>query len=141
NVVKAQLGRDLAGVPGTGAAGGLGFGLCAFAGAKLEPGFALIARHAKLDEHLRSADLVITGEGSLDRSSLMGKGPGEIAVRCRARKLPCLGLGGVVQDEAALRKWFQSVNGLTQLTSPEQAKADAARWLATLAEAVARKLP
>ncbi|MFM8470274.1 MAG: glycerate kinase, partial [Limisphaerales bacterium] len=79
------LGRDLSGLPGTGAAGGLGFGLCAFAGAKLEPGFALIARHARLVVHLRTADLVITGEGSLDRSSLMGKGPGEIAVRCRTR--------------------------------------------------------
>lgn len=141
NVVKAQLGRDLAGVPGTGAAGGLGFGLCAFAGAKLEPGFDLIARHAKLDEHLRAADLVITGEGSLDRSSLMGKGPGEIAIRCRARKLPCLGLGGVVQDEPALRKWFQSASGLTQLTSPERAKADAAKWLTKLAEQTARSMP
>jgi glycerate kinase len=71
----------------------------------------------------------------------MGKGPGEIAVRCRARKLPCLGLGGVVQDEAVLRKWFQSASGLTQLTSPEQAKTEAAKWLATLAEQIARKLP
>lgn len=141
NTVKAQLGRDLAGVPGTGAAGGLGFGLCAFASARLESGFDLIARHGKLDVHLRAADLVITGEGSLDRSSLMGKGPGEIAGRCRERKLPCLGLGGVVQDEATLRKWFQSANGLTQLTTPEQAKADAARWLTTLAEEVARNLP
>ncbi|NDB75284.1 MAG: glycerate kinase, partial [Verrucomicrobia bacterium] len=113
---------------------------CAFAGAKLEPGFDLIAKYAKLAEHLRAADLVITGEGSLDRSSLMGKGPGEIAVRCRERKVPCLGLGGVVQDEAALRKWFQSTSGLTQLTTPEQAKADAARWLATLAEQAARSL-
>lgn len=141
NTVKAQFGRDLAGVPGTGAAGGLGFGLCAFAGAKLEPGFALIAKHAGLEEKLRAADLVITGEGSLDRSSLMGKGPGEIALRCRAHKLPCLGLGGVVQDEAALRKWFQSARGLTQLTTPEQAKSDAANWLAKLAEQTARALP
>ena len=90
---------------------------------------------------MRAADLVITGEGSLDRSSLMGKGPGEIAVRCRARKLPCLGLGGVVQDEVVLRKLFQSASGLTQLTSPEQAKTEAAKWLATLAEQIARKLP
>ncbi|MBI5800853.1 MAG: glycerate kinase [Verrucomicrobia bacterium] len=141
NWVKGQLGSDLAGVPGSGAAGGLGFGLCAFAGAKLESGFDLIARHSKLEEQLCAADLVITGEGCLDRSSLMGKGPGEIAARCRARKLPCLGLGGVVQDEVALRKWFQSASGLTQLTSPEEAKADAARWLATLAEQAARTLP
>ena len=141
NTVKSQLHRDLAGLPGTGAAGGLGFGLCAFAGAKLEPGFALIARHARLDNHLRVTDIVITGEGSLDRSSLMGKGPGEIAIRCRARNLPCLGLGGVVHDESLLRKWFKSVGALTQLTAPENAKASAAKWLAKLAEQTARKLP
>jgi len=140
NTVKTQLHQDIAHLPGTGAAGGLGFGLCAFAGAKLEPGFALIARHAKLEQHLRAADLVITGEGSLDRSSLMGKGPGEIAIRCRARKLPCLGLGGVVQDEAVLRKWFQSANALTQLTTFEEAKAGAAMWLTKLAEQTARNL-
>ena len=70
----------------------------------------------------------------------MGKGPGEIAVRCRARKLSCLGLGGVVQDEVVLRKWFQSASGLTQLTSPEQAKADASKWLTKLAMQTARAL-
>jgi hypothetical protein len=45
-----------------------------------------------------------------------------------------------VQDEAALRKWFQSANGLTQLTSSEQAKADAAKWLAKLAHQIAGRL-
>ena len=101
-------------------------------------GALLVANALKLEERMRECDLVITGEGSLDRSSLMGKGPGEIAVRCRERKVPCLGLGGVVQDEAVLRKWFQSASGLTQLTTPEQAKADAAKWLAELAFQVAR---
>ena len=137
NAVRARSGRDLAVLPGAGAAGGLGFGLCAFAGASLESGFDLIARHAKLEEHLNAADLVITGEGALDRSTLMGKGTGEIARRCRARKLPCLGLGGVVQDAAVLQKWFQSASGLTQLTSAENAKARPAHWLEELAKRVA----
>ncbi|MFM8470273.1 MAG: hypothetical protein ACKODH_09930 [Limisphaerales bacterium] len=47
----------------------------------------------------------------------------------------------MVQDEAALRKWFQSAHGLTQLTSPEQAKADAAKWLAKMSEQTARAVP
>ena len=49
-------------------------------------------------------------------------------------------LGGVVQDEVVLRKWFQSASGLTQLTSPEQAKADASKWLTKLAMQTARAL-
>ena len=63
-----------------------------------------------------------------------------LPICCRARKLSCLGLGGVVQDEVVLRKWFQSASGLTQLTSPEQAKADASKWLTKLAMQTARAL-
>ncbi len=140
-LVEAQSSRDVAALPGAGAAGGLGFGLCAFAGAKMESGFDLIARHAGLKEHLHDTDLVITGEGALDRSTLMGKGTGEIARRSHALKLPCLGLGGVVQDEAALSKWFQSASGLTQLTSAEDAKAQPAHWLEELAQRTAAELP
>ena len=82
-VVREQFGRDFAREPGAGAAGGLGFGLLAFLGAELKPGFDLFARQAALERHLRAADLVITGEGAIDRSTLMGKGVGQIARRCR----------------------------------------------------------
>jgi len=73
NRLKAELHTH----PGAGAAGGLGFGLLAFSGARLEPGFDLFARLARLDQRLRSADLVITGEGCIDPSTLMGKGVGQ----------------------------------------------------------------
>ena len=79
-VLKQQFGRDVAREPGTGAAGGLGFGLVAFLGAELQPGFELFARQAALDRHLRAADLVVTAEGAIDRSTLMGKGVGQIAL-------------------------------------------------------------
>ena len=95
-VIERQFGRDFAQVPGAGAAGGLGFGLLAFLGAELQPGFDLFARQAGLERRLREADLVITGEGAIDRSTLMGKGVGQIAERCRRMKIPCIGLGGVV---------------------------------------------
>jgi glycerate 2-kinase len=115
-------GGELAAVPGAGAAGGLGFGLMAFVGARLEPGFDLFARHARLEARLRAAELVITGEGAIDRSTLMGKGVGELAAHCRRRKLPCLGLAGVVPDERLAAQCFTLVAGIV----PGLAEADSA---------------
>jgi glycerate kinase len=68
--------------PGTGAAGGISFGLMVAAGAKLLPGFDFVSAWLGLsDEKMRAADIVITGEGRFDASSLDGKGPGAIAAR------------------------------------------------------------
>ncbi len=67
--------------PGAGAAGGIAFGLGAALGARLLSGFALVDAWLGLDEKLRRADLVITGEGTFDASSLSGKGCGALALR------------------------------------------------------------
>ncbi len=138
-VARKQFRRDIAVEPGSGAAGGLGFGLCAFADGRLAPGFDLIARHARLDQHLRQADLVITGEGALDKSTLMGKGVGELARRCKMQKLSCVGLGGRVDDRAQLRRLFAVARGLTEITTSEKAKKSAGRYLEQLAELAARE--
>jgi glycerate kinase len=137
-VARRHFGHDFAKWPGAGAAGGLGFGLRAFMGAKPESGFGLFARHAKLDRHLQVADLVITGEGSLDRSTLMGKGTGEIARRCRVRKIPCLGLEGCLAPDIRRHRLFHEVRALTDLTTVRQAKARPVEWLERLAELTAR---
>jgi glycerate kinase len=71
-------------VPGAGAAGGISFGLMAGAGARLLPGFDLVAAWLGLEARLAAADLVITGEGRFDDSSLQGKGPGAVAARALA---------------------------------------------------------
>lgn len=137
-VVGQQFGRDFAKEPGAGAAGGLGFGLLAFLGARLEPGFDLFARFASLRERLVAADLVLTGEGAIDASTFMGKGAGQIAECCRALKIRCIGLAGAVLSPARARHCFTDVRALTELTSVRQAQAQPARWLARLAERVAR---
>jgi glycerate kinase len=138
-VVKRQGGTDFAAIPGAGAAGGLGFGLMAFAGAKVESGTELFARHAGLSERLRHTNLVITGEGALDRSTLMGKGVGEVARLCRTLGVPCIGLAGVIHDAPLLRKRFAQVHSLTPgLTTPDQARARARYWLSRLAARVAK---
>ncbi len=70
--------------PGAGAAGGISFGLMAAAGAKLLPGFELVSAWLDLETHLARAELVITGEGRFDATSLQGKGPGAVAARALA---------------------------------------------------------
>ena len=126
--------RDFAGRPGAGAAGGLGFGLAAFQGARLTPGFALIARRGHLARRLACADLVITGEGAMDRSTLMGKGVGQVAVHCHKLGVPCVGLAGEVVRSPQLARRFAQLHALTDLTTAEEAKARAAFWLEQLAE-------
>ncbi|HMK72698.1 MAG TPA: glycerate kinase, partial [Myxococcaceae bacterium] len=79
-----QLGVDIAHEPGTGAAGGLGYGLRAVCGARLVRGFDRIADVLHLDDHLARAEVVLTGEGRLDAQSLEGKGPVALAGRARA---------------------------------------------------------
>jgi glycerate kinase len=137
-VVKKQLGRDFAREPGAGAAGGLGFGLLAFLGAELQPGFDLFARQAALERRLGTVDLVVTGEGAIDRSTLMGKGVGQIARRCRKLNIPCVGLAGVVSTSAGANTFFTQVHALTELTTVAQAQAKPAYWLERQAQRVAR---
>jgi glycerate kinase len=137
-VVEGEFGLDLARVRGAGAAGGLGFGLAAFAGARLEPGFELFARHAALDRRLRRADLVITGEGAIDDSTFMGKGVGQIAERCRQAGIRCIALAGTVRLGRAGAKILAASHALTDVTEAERARVEAEFWLERLAEAVAR---
>ena len=136
SIVKLQSGQDLACVPGAGAAGGLGFGLTAFFRSRLEPGFELFAKRAELLRRLRAADLVITGEGAIDRSTAMGKGVGQIARSCHELGIPCVGLAGTAVCSREVTRLFAEVHALTDLTTPAQAKAKPALWLEKLATRV-----
>ncbi len=73
---------------GAGAAGGIAFGLMAATSAKLLPGFDLVAAWLDLDRRIAAADLVITGEGRFDDTSLSGKGPGAVAALALAAGKP-----------------------------------------------------
>jgi glycerate kinase len=132
--VEKQLQLRHADEPGAGAAGGLGFGLRCFAGARLEPGFALFARFTRLEERLRRAQLVLTGEGALDASTLMGKGVGAIAQLCQRAGVPCIGLAGVVTEAARDAAAFTAVHALTpEFTSVGESMREPAAWLERLA--------
>ena len=93
-VIARDLGKDVAGVPGAGAAGGAGAGLIAFLGASLVRGAPLVVEAAGLDKALAGADLVITGEGQVDSQTAFGKAPGEVAMRAQAAAVPVLMLAG-----------------------------------------------
>ena len=140
-VVRKQFGRDFAREPGAGAAGGLGFGLRAFLGAEMQLGFDLFARQARLERRLRAADLVVTGEGAIDVSTLMGKGVGHIAQRCRQLKIPCIGLAGMVCADPGTGAFFTQARALTELATVAQTKARPAYWLERLAKQVAGSVP
>lgn len=104
--------------PGAGAAGGLGFGLLTFAGAHLVSGFSLVAEVCELRQRIAAADLVITGEGSLDAQSLSGKGPIGIARLCREIGVPCVAVAGACSEEITASGWFQDTMALASLGLP-----------------------
>jgi glycerate kinase len=124
---------------GGGAAGGLGFGLSVFVGGALGKGLELFADWFGLDRRLREADLVITGEGAIDETSLaMGKVVGGVARECRRIKRPCVALAGVVLEPERARDRLTAVHAVAPtLASPEESCRDAARWLRELARRVA----
>jgi glycerate kinase len=141
DVWNKQFHRHLKRVPGAGAAGGLGFGLMAFLNARLEPGFDLFMRHARLEKLLRSSDLVITGEGSIDRSTLMGKGVGQLAAACRRWRVPCIALAGLMSNSRRVKEKFARTYSLSEFAGLEEAKSRAAYMLRRLAEQTAREWP
>ncbi|MGL4239157.1 glycerate kinase family protein [Tabrizicola sp.] len=94
--IREATGLSLGAAQGSGASGGLGTGLVAFAGATLHPRFDIVMQYLRFDEMLKEADLVITAEGSLDGQSPYGKVPCEVARRARERGIPTIALAGTI---------------------------------------------
>jgi glycerate kinase len=107
-VVRGETGVDMASLCFGGAAGGCAAAMAAFFGATLVDGIQEFLQLSRFDEALRDADLVITGEGSLDVQTLKGKGPFGVARRAKAHHLPVIGLAGAVPVEPLphLDKYF-----------------------------------
>ena len=137
-VLKEQHGLGDTDVPGAGAAGGLGFGLHAFAKAEIVSGFDLFASYAQLEKRIRAADAVITGEGAMDEQTRMGKGVGQIARYCARLGVPCLGLAGTIHASVRQSKLFAPARALTEIADLPRAKSEAASCLEQLSEEMAR---
>lgn len=95
-VLETDLGIHVATTPGAGAAGGLGAGLMAFAGATMKRGVDLIFEAMDFDRHLDWADIVFTGEGRIDEQDVFGKAPIVVAQRAAARSLPVIIIVGSI---------------------------------------------
>ena len=93
-VVQRDLGAEVLDPPGAGAAGGLGAGLMAFTGAELRSGIEMVCEVLEFDQHLAGADLVITGEGRADESTIYNKAPVGVARRAMAQGVPTIILAG-----------------------------------------------
>ena len=99
HLMEASGGADLAEIPGAGAAGGLAWGLMKFANARLRPGFDIVADATELHNRIAKADLVITGEGSLDAQSLEGKGPIGVARLAKEQGKRVVAIAGYISEE------------------------------------------
>jgi glycerate 2-kinase len=132
-VVHRDLGVDLKDEPGAGAAGGLGFGLLAFAGARLRRGVEVVIEASGLEERIVAAEVVITGEGSFDEQSLRGKVPAGVLDLARSHGVPA----AVVCGRAGIRPAGVTVRSLVDAVGAEAAMGEARRSLETVAQELA----
>ena len=115
---------------GSGAAGGLGFGFLSFCGARIVPGFEVVAEILQLDAHVQWADVVLTGEGSLDSQSLGGKAPVALARMARKRNKIIACFAGVIEPNLEWQPLFQTATSLSEIAgSSETAIKEASNYL------------
>lgn len=122
-LIELKKGVDLNTIAGAGAAGGLGGGCVAFLNAQLIPGIEMILEAVQFEKHLQNADLVITGEGKLDKQTVMGKAASGILEAATRNNVPVIALGGSVEDMEELKaSGFHSVFSInSESTSLEEA--------------------
>ena len=99
-ILARDLGKDVAHIPGAGAAGGLGAGLLAFLDAELKSGIDIVIAATDLEEKIKDADLVITGEGKIDSQTIHGKTPIGVAKTAKKFNIPVIAICGSIADDA-----------------------------------------
>jgi glycerate 2-kinase len=137
DVVVKEFGFDYRDVPGAGAAGGLGFGLLSFCSATIRPGFEVVAEAVGLERKMKDVDLVITGEGSLDRQSLEGKTPVGVARKGRKLGKPVFAIVGRASEDRELSEIF---DGIYQNARPGMSEQENMKRAAELLRENAREL-
>jgi len=138
--LRRDLGREVAAVPGAGAAGGMGAALAGVLNAGLEPGIGMIMETTGLSETLAGADLVVTGEGRLDAQTTSGKVVSGVARLARQAGIPVIALAGSVTTDAAILRGLGIDAAFSILSRPcslEEALAGAAADLRAAARNVA----
>ena len=130
-VAKEKFNKADPEYPGAGAAGGMGFAFMSFTDAVLESGIKIVLDEIGLDKDVQNADVVITGEGRLDRQTSMGKAPVGVAELAKQYDIPVIAFSGCVTEEAvkcnekgidAFFPILRSVVSLDEAMDPENAK-------------------
>ncbi len=124
HIIKKQLKKDIINVPGAGAAGGLGAGLMAFLNGTLKKGIEMVIEYTGLEEKIEAADMVWTGEGSIDFQTQYGKTPLGVATIAKKYNKPVIALAGKVGEdvEVLYGNGIDSIFGIMQgVTSLEEA--------------------
>lgn len=140
-IAQRDLGAPVRDIPGAGAAGGLGAGLMAFAGASLHPGVALVAQANHLERRIADARLVLTGEGRIDGQTAHGKTPLGVARIAAAHGVPVVALAGALGDgwKALHDLGFHAIMSISPgPISLAESMARAAELLSDAGETVAR---
>ena len=137
DIVAREFGFDYRNQAGAGAAGGLGLGLVSFCGATIRPGFEVVAEAVGLESKMKEADLVITGEGSLDRQTLEGKTPAGVARLARKLRKPVFAVVGRASDDREVRELF---DGIYQNARPGMSQQESMKRAAELLRENAREL-
>ena len=124
DVVAEEFGFDYRDTPGAGAAGGLGFGLMSFCGATIRSGFDVVAEAVGLESKMKGVDVVITGEGSLDRQTLEGKTPTGVARLARKFGKKVFAIAGRYDGNEQVHELFDEVYQLARsgISEKEQMK-------------------
>ncbi|WP_043931909.1 glycerate kinase family protein [Bacillus sp. EB01] len=143
DLIQEAVGLDVRTIPGSGASGGLGAGLIAFAGATLHPRFEIIKHYIKITETISSADVVFTAEGSLDFQTPNGKIPAEVARIAKENNIPVIAITGTIGKGAELN-YHAGIDAYSSIipkpTSLEKAIRKAPQWIEETTESVLRQL-
>jgi glycerate kinase len=141
DIVKRDLGRDIREIHGSGAAGGLGAGLMVFLNAKLKPGADVIAEKLKISEHIKDADLVVTGEGRVDSQTIYGKTPVAVAKIAKRFEIPVLVITGQI-GHGVEKLYDLGIDAMLSITSgpisKEESILNAEKLIASASESAAR---
>ena len=100
--IKKQFGIDIAHTPGAGAAGGMGAAFTTFFNATLKSGIKTILKILDFEKRITGADLIITGEGKIDKQTLMGKLSQGVLFAVQKKSIPVIALGGTIEDRKLL---------------------------------------
>lgn len=144
-ITARTFGHDFSDFPGAGAAGGLGFAFLSYLNGKLTPGIQLILEALHLEDELKDAQIVVTGEGRMDHQTAMGKAPIGVAKLAKKYHVKTIAFAGSVTPDAAacnqagIDAFFPVIRGISTLEEamdPENAKNN----IAAMAEQVFRLL-